>query len=129
MKLTLREGMLVKIRNTDHGLRHRIQQIIEEGRKFVTASGTYFAASYEPDLTDARTRELLVEAVVIDYTNHRGDRRTRRILPIDLWFGTTRWHERDGPQWFVKALDLEREDTPERDFSKFDIHAWMPANG
>ena len=30
--------------------------------------------------------------VYIDYTNWRGDRRIRRIVPRELWYGESPWH-------------------------------------
>lgn len=52
-------------------------------------------------------REIREEEVVeIVYTNHRGETRARRILPMDLYFGTSEWH--DEPQWLLSAVDVER---------------------
>ena len=61
------------------------------------------------------------------YTNWRGETSVRRIVPWNsaggnkaMWFGTTDWHP--GPQWFVSAYDLDKEDF--RDFAQADILAW-----
>ena len=58
--------------------------------------------------------------IIIDYTNWKGERRERRILPRTLWFGTTE-HHRGAPQWFILALDVEKNAT--RDFALRDIHS------
>lgn len=62
--------------------------------------------------------------VIIDYTNHRGERRERRVRPYKVWFGESPYHK-DGRQWFWTALDYEKDE--ERDFAVKDIHAWRPA--
>lgn len=56
----------------------------------------------------------------IDYTNWRGVRSERRILPVHLWYGSTEHHERPG--WLVRSLDLDRQEA--RDFSLSTVHSW-----
>lgn len=65
------------------------------------------SATYEPETT-----------LFIDYTNHRGDRALRRVVPKRVWFGSTPWHRE--PQWLLTAFDLDRD--AERDFALCDIH-------
>jgi len=43
--------------------------------------------------------------VEIDYTNWRGDRRMRRIRPLNYFHGATEWHKE--PCWQVYAQDLD----------------------
>ena len=64
-------------------------------------------------------------AVVIDYTNHRGERRERRILPQlnALFFDSTEFHREK--QWLMVGFDLEKGET--RTFALKDIHSWRPA--
>jgi hypothetical protein len=63
------------------------------------------------------------EEVLIDYTNHRGERRWRRIKPFGpIRFGSTTWHRE--PQWILPALDLDVE--ANREFAMKDIHGWKP---
>lgn len=59
-------------------------------------------------------------SVVIDYTNHRGERSERTILPSGIYFGTTEWHP--GPQWLLDAFDRDKGDN--RTFAMKDIHGW-----
>jgi predicted DNA-binding transcriptional regulator YafY len=64
---------------------------------------------------------ILVEfeqQTVIDYTNYKGERRKRRILPLNLWWGSNVWHAE--PQLFLLAQDLETGE--ERYFAIKDIH-------
>lgn len=63
-------------------------------------------------------------AVVIDYTNHRGERAERTIVPRVVWFGMTRWHP-DIPQWLLDAIDVDKQE--DRTFAMKDIHSWRPA--
>ena len=58
-------------------------------------------------------------SVVIDYTNHRGERSERWILPREIWFGKSPHHV--GQQWFLRADDLEK--FAERDFALMSIHS------
>lgn len=62
--------------------------------------------------------------VTIDYTNWRGERRTRRIKPIRFYYGEVSWHP--GPQWLVDAIDLDRPDGDDRvrTFAMSGIHGW-----
>lgn len=62
------------------------------------------------------------EAVYIDYTNYRGERAWRRIIPGAIRFDATDWHP--GQQWLLDATDVERQ--AERTFAMKDIHAWTP---
>lgn len=59
-------------------------------------------------------------AASIDYTNWRGIRGTRRILPVHLWFGSTEFHSK--AQWMIRSIDLDRQET--RDFSLATVHSW-----
>lgn len=61
--------------------------------------------------------------VVIDYTNHRGERGERTIEPFRLFHGTSEWH--DGLQWFLSAWDFEKNAL--RVFAMKDIHSWRSA--
>lgn len=63
--------------------------------------------------------------VLIDYTNWRGERSVRRVLPVSVFFGTTQYH-RD-KQWFLTAVDVEKN--AERHFAMSDIHSWRSVDG
>lgn len=66
----------------------------------------------------------LKHQVVIDVTNHRGERSYRRIEPVRVWHGESPYHE-DGEQWFLRAVDQEKGAM--RDFAMKDVHGWRPA--
>lgn len=61
-------------------------------------------------------------AITIDYTNWRGERSQRRILPHSLRYGTNQWHPTE--QWLLAAHDLDRDE--EREFAMVSIHSWTP---
>lgn len=71
------------------------------------------------------------KAVLLDYTNHAGERRERRVQPLTVWFGFTAYHP--DAQWLLRCIDLERTDKGAivrdaiRDFACRDIHAWKAA--
>jgi predicted DNA-binding transcriptional regulator YafY len=60
--------------------------------------------------------------VVLDYTNWKGERRDRKVMPLTLWFGVSEFH--DTPQWFIRAIDLDRNVM--RDFALATIHGVQP---
>lgn len=62
--------------------------------------------------------------VVIDYTNHRGERSERRILPSAIRYAEAEWHP--GEQWLMDAFDLEKK--ADRTFAMKDIHSWSPVS-
>lgn len=41
----------------------------------------------------------------IEYTNHRGETRPRRLWPISTYFGVSEHHPE--PQWLMAALDAD----------------------
>lgn len=61
--------------------------------------------------------------VVIDYTNHRGERHLRRIVPSRVFWDRTKWHPE--PQWLLEAFDVDKG--AYRYFALQDIHSWMSA--
>lgn len=72
------------------------------------------------DPSDNRT-----EQVLIDYTNHRGERAFRQIAPSDtsLRFGSNEWHP--DRQWLLYAYDVGKDAV--RAFAVAGIHRWgMP---
>jgi hypothetical protein len=58
--------------------------------------------------------------VEIDYTNWRGERRRRRVLPLRFFFGATEW--RKTPCWQYWAMDLELHEF--RYFVMSNVHSW-----
>lgn len=76
------------------------------------------------------TREHVIERasvtpperdVFIDYTNWKGERRTRRIQPISIGFGNARpWYVEN--QWLLTAYDVEKREF--RFFAMERIHSW-----
>ena len=60
--------------------------------------------------------------VVIDYTNHRGERDRRIVAPITIAYANNQWHTED--QWLLIAMDVEKNKL--RYFAMKDIHSWQP---
>ena len=59
--------------------------------------------------------------IAIDYTNYKGERSMRVVIPIDFWYGTSEFHK--GEQWFMCASDVMRQSV-HRHFAMKDIHGW-----
>lgn len=58
--------------------------------------------------------------VIIDYTNWRGERGLRRIVPLSMHFENNEWHPET--QWLLEADDVEKGET--RTFAVVNIHGW-----
>jgi hypothetical protein len=59
--------------------------------------------------------------VIIDYTNWRGERAKRRVVPISLVFTYNEWHPEQ--QWLMIALDSENGGK-KKFFAMKGIHSW-----
>lgn len=66
---------------------------------------------------------LMKQVVEIDYTNWRGERSKRRIVPMRLSWENNEWHPET--QWILHALDMDKREG--RDFALASIHSWTPA--
>lgn len=62
--------------------------------------------------------------VLIDYTNWRGERSTRKVVPQQIFFGSNEWHK--DPCWLMEALDVDKDEF--RCFSLHTIHSWEVGN-
>lgn len=60
--------------------------------------------------------------VEIDYTNWKNERSVRRIVPINVYFGSNQYHPEQ--QWLLEATDLDKN--APRTFAMKDIHSWKP---
>ncbi len=60
------------------------------------------------------------QVIEIDYTNWKGERSLRRILPLRLLWESSEWHPET--QWFVHATDVDKN--VERSFAVKSIHSW-----
>lgn len=68
------------------------------------------------------TSEQLENAVVVNYTNYRGETADRVIVPEPngIYLGSTEQHEKK--QWLLKCFDLQKQ--AERTYAMCDIHKW-----
>lgn len=57
----------------------------------------------------------------IRYKNYRGEVAERKILPKQIYFGSTEWHPEE--QWLLEAYDLDKE--ANRTFALKDIQEWL----
>jgi predicted DNA-binding transcriptional regulator YafY len=63
------------------------------------------------------------QVVEIDYTNWRGERSKRRIVPMGVSWENNEWHPET--QWMLEALDVDKRER--RTFALANIHSWTPA--
>lgn len=63
------------------------------------------------------------QEVMIDYTNWRGERRSRRIRPTgNMSFDNNGYHPET--QWLLEAVDVDTAAL--RTFALANIHSWKP---
>ncbi len=60
--------------------------------------------------------------VMIAYTNWRGERRNRPVMPLSIAWTSSKWHPEE--QWVLIATDLE--DGKQKEFPLANIHGWTP---
>lgn len=60
------------------------------------------------------------QGVTIDYTNWRGERSKRRIVPWKMMWGSNEWYPEY--QWLLRAYDVEKKET--REFAMTGVHSW-----
>lgn len=61
--------------------------------------------------------------VTIDYTNWKGERRVREVIPVSVLYTSNEWHKE--PQWLLFAYDVE-DGHKEKSFALKNIHSWTP---
>lgn len=62
--------------------------------------------------------------VIIDYTNHRGERRERHVIPHPRGFEFTETPDHKPAQWVIRCWDLTKH--AQRTFAMKNIHSWRP---
>lgn len=68
---------------------------------------------------DRQDEDVPPRAVLIDYTNYRGEQSRRLVVPLFLKHEATSWH---GQCWTLTALDLEKKSV--RSFAMANISGW-----
>jgi len=66
-----------------------------------------------------------LRAVRIEYTNYRGSRSWRTIIPMGIEWGQNEWHTE--AQWLLHAHDCDKHGSS-RTFAIKNIHDWQPTN-
>lgn len=63
---------------------------------------------------------MIIPRAIIDYTNHRGERAIRIIMPLAIYYEqNNKWH---GACYILRAFDYEKKKVREFDMRK--IHSW-----
>lgn len=57
--------------------------------------------------------------VLIDATNYRGERSTRKVYPLGIRYGTSAWHPT--PCWLVVVHDIAKK--ANREFDLMKVHS------
>lgn len=67
------------------------------------------------------TEQGLKNPIKVEYTNYRGEKGIRTIVPISFYFGSTEYHPQE--QWLVKLWDMDRQ--AERIYALKEITRWF----
>lgn len=59
-----------------------------------------------------------------EYVNWEGEKASRKVKPIEIWYGKTEWHPEE--QWLLRAIDVEKD--AERNFALKDIIKFEDSN-
>jgi len=102
----------------------RVQELLEANNRYLERARAAEALLAEArDCLEAIAAREIEElnkptpSVVLTYTNYRGETAERRIIPFEVWFGSTEWHPE--PQWLLRAYDCEKK--ADRDFALKDF--------
>ena len=68
-------------------------------------------------LNNNKIEDITIEVL---YKNWRGEIGVRKILPLDIYFGSTEFHKEQ--QWLMKVWDLDKEDY--RTYALKNIQEW-----
>ena len=60
--------------------------------------------------------------IEVEYTNYRGEKAVRTVIPLRHWYGKTEYHN-DHDQWLLDVWDVEK-DAP-RTYALKDISKWL----
>jgi hypothetical protein len=77
--------------------------------------------SSAPVLPEGINQISLNNPIKVEYTNYRGEKGVRTIVPISFFFGTTQYHPE--AQWLVKLWDCDRQ--AERIYALKEITRWF----
>ena len=79
----------------------------------------------DPEMTaaiKAKPEDAQRLSVILDYTNYRGERSKRVIIPMAVRWGSNQWHPIQ--QWLLDAIDMKNGQA--RTFALKDILSWEP---
>lgn len=74
-----------------------------------------------PFLVPGIAEASLKNPIKVEYTNYRGEKGIRTIVPISFYFGSTEYHPQE--QWLVKLWDVDRQ--AERVYALKEITRWF----
>lgn len=80
---------------------------------------------HEAHRPDGLSRRPERDEVVLDYTNHRGERAERHVRPVAIIFRASGTQYHPEPGWYLMAHDHDRREP--REFAMASIHSWRSA--
>ncbi len=73
--------------------------------------------SFVPELSQA----ALKNPIKVEYTNYRGEKGIRTIIPLNFFFGSNEYHTQE--QWLLRVWDCDRQ--AERIYAAKEITRWF----
>ncbi len=75
------------------------------------------APAFAPELSSI----ALENPIKVEYTNYRGEKSIRTIIPLNFFFGSNEYHTKD--QWLLRVWDCDRQ--AERIYAAQEITRWF----
>jgi len=103
------------------------KEILEQNGWFIECKSPFEIRHTDGSFATGHAANIILESLRDDfnpaktiffrYKNWKGEESTRKVVPMDIWFGHTEFHPED--QWLLKGLDIHKG--AERDFAIHDI--------
>lgn len=91
---------------------------------FLILGSTMFATDTNkksPALPIGMSPKALKNPIKVEYTNYRGEKGIRTIVPLGYEFGSNEYHKEE--QWLLKVWDIDRQ--AERVYAAKEITRWF----
>lgn len=103
------------------------KEILEQNGWFIECESPFEIRHIDGDVATGQAAKIVVDSfkeefnpnkvISFRYKNWKGEISLRKVVPQDIWFGSTEFHKEE--QWLLTAIDVEKQ--ANRDFAINDI--------
>ncbi len=93
-------------------------ELAEVGGSTPSRSIYGFTQEIKIDIKNKKAEDV---AIHVNYKNWRGEISIRKIIPLEVYFGSTEYHKEE--QWLLRAWDVGKEDY--RTYALKDVLEWI----